>query len=622
MFQTILLSALAFVIQASFQQGIKVCQKPSDVSNTSMVDCISGFNQTVCLICPASKESDALQWNKDNEKRPIFRDKYSTNEQYRSLGVNECHDDLYSLRVPNVDVIKKSGKYICQQQGVTQATFLIKIQVVPIMSLIHNTLEGRRQIITGEGNRESVQCRISRVLPPITQLWRVNGIDQKRENFNGSTNSLQDFVSTFTFTSSSSYEKIICSCTGQRIRYSEVSAEIVIIQTTTQKGVTVSTPSDTSLILTVLLIVVPLMILTIFISTFITCRRKRRNGIPRMNQRIPLPEPPIATKFLDIPIYDCPLDKQDFVYIYGESVVYHRSDVKLTERLPGSGRMQRWRAYLETKSTKGPFFIASTLRDDSTRDDWCELRLFAEYLKNIPKHLNTVDVVGCDTNQIPHYIYTENITYGTLRDFLQKLTEEDPYSQSIYRQQYATSPMLEKSKQLAKFSLEVISGLIFLDSIDCDHPAICATKVLLNENVTCKLYDFNACSSTKKLLSAVDFKTSPQLQWFAPETFLKQEYSRASDSWSTAVLMWEVFSLGITPFNCAGLPEMKSKLEDVPPLCQPKLCPEHLFSEMTSCLQIHPENRPSLNMVKDKITDFIEGKQEDNEDDENYSRYI
>lgn len=115
-------------ISASFQQGIKVCQKPADVSNTSMAECISGFNQTVCLICPASKESDALQWNKDNEKRPIFRDKYSTNEQYRSLGVNECHEDLYSLRVPNVDVIKKSGKYICQQQGITRATFLIKIQ--------------------------------------------------------------------------------------------------------------------------------------------------------------------------------------------------------------------------------------------------------------------------------------------------------------------------------------------------------------------------------------------------------------------------------------------------------------------------------------------------------------
>lgn len=101
---------------------------------------------------------------------------------------------------------------------------------------MHNNLEGRRTIITNEGNRESVQCRISRALPPITQLWRVNGIDQKREDFNGSATTLQDFVSTFTFTSSPSYEKIICSCTGQHIRYSEVSAEIVIIETTTQKG--------------------------------------------------------------------------------------------------------------------------------------------------------------------------------------------------------------------------------------------------------------------------------------------------------------------------------------------------------------------------------------------------
>ncbi|XP_071841897.1 uncharacterized protein [Apostichopus japonicus] len=60
--------------------------------------------------------------------------------------------------------------------------------------------------------------------------------------------------------------------------------------------------------------------------------------------------------------------------------------------------------------------------------------------------------------------------------------------------------------QIGSFLLEPLKALFFLESIDCDHPAICSRKVLLTPSMVCKLYDFNLRSATKKMLSNTKFE--------------------------------------------------------------------------------------------------------------------
>ncbi|PIK60743.1 putative nerve growth factor receptor TRKA [Apostichopus japonicus] len=206
--------------------------------------------------------------------------------------------------------------------------------------------------------------------------------------------------------------------------------------------------------------------------------------------------------------------------------------------------------------------------EDASRNDWCEFRVFSQYLRNMPKHMNIVDIVGCDTEKVPHYIYMEYLTNGTLLDFLLDTSKENDYSTAIYDKRIRPFSLTRDARQLATFSSQILEALMFLETVDCDHLGICARKVLLDNNTNCKLYDFNLCSATTKILSNINLEVSPCLKWFAPETIVNREYSQNSNIWSYAVFMWEVFSMGKTPFEKLDLEGLKSAINIQPPLPQ------------------------------------------------------
>ncbi|PIK42932.1 Chain B, Fgf Receptor 2 (Fgfr2) Kinase Domain [Apostichopus japonicus] len=587
------------------------CSMPDGPSNTTIERCDVSLRGSVCLQCPVSRFSTSLQWwiMREGQKEMIFRDGYSTNERYKIFLINKCHSSHYTLTVPNIIPGGNDGMYFCLVHGDdTAASFLIKVTATPIVSIRHNGYEHVKEIHTVEGTVETLQCFVQDAIPPTTVVWSLNGIDQKRELFNSSSNAVYNFTSDFKFTSSTSHEEVRCICSGPDILMREVSANFVIETKSKAKDEHNSESDGTTSLLAVITITLVcfLALIIILTVTFIVRRCKQRKRRFKA-QSTPLPVLPISENLIheDV-LYESPDELQDVVYFYGDNVVYHRSDILLGKRLQSSGRMIRWTASLQNGNR--PSFIANTLPDSSSRDDWCEIRLFAEYLRNIPKHVNIVDIVGCDTNKTPHFIYTEYVTNGTLKDFLGQSSDGNEYSTSIYSPHGDSATAYVKIKQLASFCYGVLDAMIFLESIDCDHPGVCAKKVLMNTRDVCKLYDFNACSTTKKFISGIDFERCSRLPWFAPETIFKRGYSRSSDSWSFAVFMWEVYSNGETPFIQRTLGNIKSAFDENPPLSQPKLCPNEIYLLMKRCLCLQPEKRIKLAKLKEELKRFIDGE--------------
>ena len=71
-----------------------------------------------------------------------------------------------------------------------------------------------------------------------------------------------------------------------------------------------------------------------------------------------------------------------------------------------------------------------------------------------------------------------------------------------------------------------------------------SANVLINSSMVCKLNaigrDSLHCGSK-----------CDSLRWIAPETLTSQMFSTSSDVWSLAVTIWEVATLGATPYtNC------------------------------------------------------------------------
>lgn len=86
---------------------------------------------------------------------------------------------------------------------------------------------------------------------------------------------------------------------------------------------------------------------------------------------------------------------------------------------------------------------------------------------------------------------------------------------------------------------------------------------------------------------------------YAPESFNNGLFSHASDVWSFGVTLWEMFSLGESPYgDIRGIDaiEIIEKGERLP---QPHLCPDDIYDIMQGCWSYKPKNRPTFRFLRD-----------------------
>ncbi|KAJ8024206.1 Tyrosine-protein kinase isoform SRK1 [Holothuria leucospilota] len=80
------------------------------------------------------------------------------------------------------------------------------------------------------------------------------------------------------------------------------------------------------------------------------------------------------------------------------------------------------------------------------------------------------------------------------------------------------------------------------------HPGLSTKKVLLTNKGICKLYDFCLSEDASNTVRIRKSRITCTLNQLPPEALLRDKYSKASDVWSVAVVIWEILSCGILPF--------------------------------------------------------------------------
>ncbi|XP_030015743.1 tyrosine-protein kinase Fes/Fps [Sphaeramia orbicularis] len=205
-----------------------------------------------------------------------------------------------------------------------------------------------------------------------------------------------------------------------------------------------------------------------------------------------------------------------------------------------------------------------------------EARILKQY-----DHPNIVKLIGVCTQKQPIYIIMELVQGG---DFLSYLRHE---GQNL------------RPKTLVKMTGNVASGMEYLESKKCIHRDLAARNCLVAENNMVKISDFGMSRQEDDgVYSAEGGLRQIPVKWTAPEALNYGRYTTESDVWSFGVLLWETFSLGMTPYTSMTNQQTREEVEKGYRMPAPNGCPVEVSRLMTSCWQYDPKNRPSFKKLR------------------------
>uniref|UniRef100_A0A2I3H724 Fibroblast growth factor receptor n=1 Tax=Nomascus leucogenys TaxID=61853 RepID=A0A2I3H724_NOMLE len=214
------------------------------------------------------------------------------------------------------------------------------------------------------------------------------------------------------------------------------------------------------------------------------------------------------------------------------------------------------------------------LKDDATEKDLSDLVSEMEMMKMIGKHKNIINLLGACTQDGPLYVIVEYASKGNLREYLRARRPPGmEYSYDINRvpeEQMTFKDLVSCTYQLAR-------GMEYLASQKCIHRDLAARNVLVTENNVMKIADFGLARD----INNIDYykKTTNgrlPVKWMAPEALFDRVYTHQSDVWSFGVLMWEIFTLGGSPYPGIPVEELFKLLKEGHRMDKPANCTNEL----------------------------------------------
>uniref|UniRef100_A0A671R0J9 receptor protein-tyrosine kinase n=1 Tax=Sinocyclocheilus anshuiensis TaxID=1608454 RepID=A0A671R0J9_9TELE len=296
------------------------------------------------------------------------------------------------------------------------------------------------------------------------------------------------------------------------------------------------------------------------------------------------------------------------------------------------------------------------LKAGATNNEWRALMSELKILIHIGHHLNVVNLLGaCTKRGGPLMIIVEYCKYGNLSNYLRSRrgdfvvyksqdvkalrsssgcdlselikrrlesvasTGSSASSGFIEDKSYCDSEEEEEEQEdlykkvltledLICYSFQVAKGMEFLASRKCIHRDLAARNILLSENNVVKICDFGLARDVYKDPDYVRKGDARlPLKWMAPEAIFDKIYTTQSDVWSFGVLMWEIFSLGASPYPGLHIDEeFCCRLKEGTRMKAPEYSSSEIYQTMLDCWHGEPCKRPTFTELVERLGDLLQ----------------
>ncbi|XP_051900912.1 tyrosine-protein kinase Mer-like [Pristis pectinata] len=230
-----------------------------------------------------------------------------------------------------------------------------------------------------------------------------------------------------------------------------------------------------------------------------------------------------------------------------------------------------------------------------------ELELFlreAELMQAFD-HPNVLKLIGvsikhCSEEQVPiPMVILPFMPHGDLRSYL-------------HNARHTRNTVHLPVQILLKFMVDIASGMEYLSNQGFLHRDLAARNCMLCDSMQVCVADFglskNIYTSNYYRQTAV---SKMPVKWMAIESMAEMIFSTKSDVWAFGVTMWEIVTLGKTPYPGIQNHEIYDFLHAGHRLKQPSDCLDTLYHLMFSCWFLKPEQRPTFGELKLQLQELL-----------------
>jgi len=257
----------------------------------------------------------------------------------------------------------------------------------------------------------------------------------------------------------------------------------------------------------------------------------------------------------------------------------------------------------EDVSLEKTMVAVKTLKEGAAETEYKDLASELKILIHLGEHKNIVNLLGACTLGGKLNVILECCPHGNLLNFLR--SKRETFKPLWFKEETD----MEKEFtyiDLLMIAYQVSRGMEFLQNKKCVHRDLAARNILVGDDYIMKIADFGLARDIYKDEAYLKVTTGLlPVKWMAPESLFDKIYTSSSDVWSFGILLWEVFTLGGSPYPGLPAEELFQFLEDGKRMESPEICPKDIYEIMLSCWERIPYNRPLFANITELLSNSM-----------------